>query len=53
MEQFHSLKEAPIFDLAAIQAALRSQNLDGWLLYDFAAATSWVAEFSAWSRSRS
>ena len=24
-----------MFDLAAVQAALREQNLDGWLLYDF------------------
>ncbi len=24
-----------MFDLAAVQAALRSQGLDGWLLYDF------------------
>src|SRR5687768_3565016 len=24
-----------MFDLAAVQAALREQQLDGWLLYDF------------------
>ena len=24
-----------MFDLAAVQAAIRAQNLDGWLLYDF------------------
>lgn len=24
-----------MFDLAAVQAAIRDQNLDGWLLYDF------------------
>src|SRR6476661_2769811 len=27
--------EKRMFDLAAIQAAIREQNLDGWLLYDF------------------
>src|ERR1043166_2217763 len=28
-------KDHPIFALPAVQAALRSFNLDGWLLYDF------------------
>src|SRR5205823_8030656 len=30
-----SSEEAPMFDLAAVQAAVRDLGLDGWLLYDF------------------
>jgi Xaa-Pro aminopeptidase len=30
-----SPQELAMFDLAAVQAALREQQLDGWLLYDF------------------
>jgi Xaa-Pro dipeptidase len=28
-------QESPMFDLAAVQAALRQAGLDGWLFYDF------------------
>src|SRR5688572_23686736 len=31
----HPRKESAMFDLAAVQAALQEQRLDGWLLYDF------------------
>src|SRR5262249_4598026 len=30
-----SREERPMFDLASVQAAVRDQGLDGWLLYDF------------------
>ena len=32
---FSKGRAATMFDLAAVQAALREQQLDGWLLYDF------------------
>ena len=32
---FHAILERMPLDVAAIQAALREEGLDGWLLYDF------------------
>jgi Xaa-Pro aminopeptidase len=33
--QHDTVQEPAMFDLAAIQAAIQTQKLDGWLLYDF------------------
>jgi Xaa-Pro dipeptidase len=41
---------APALDIAAVQAALRADGLDGWLLYDFRGLNSIAADLTAVSR---
>src|SRR6266511_3419483 len=41
---------APVIDVAAVQAALAADGLDGWLLYDFRGLNPIAVEIAALAR---